>query len=76
MQRGLCARQCARWQGAPQYSAALQRTQTSVGGEAQPSAQHCGCTGASAMGLASEVEGKGVFGATSTETHMFLYFFS
>jgi hypothetical protein len=35
----LCARQCARWQGAPQYSAVLQRPQEEVEGAAQPSAQ-------------------------------------
>ena len=54
MQRGLCARQCDRWQGAPQYSAVLQRAQADVEGAVQPSAQQRSGVGAAAMGLVSE----------------------
>jgi hypothetical protein len=56
MQRGLCARQCDRWQGAPQYSAVRQRPQAEKDGAAQPSAQQCSGMGAAAMGLAIEAQ--------------------
>jgi hypothetical protein len=51
LQRGLCARQCARWQGAPQYSAVRQRAQAETESAAQPSAQQRSGAGAAAMEL-------------------------
>jgi hypothetical protein len=45
----VCVRQCARWQGAPQYSAVPQRAQADVEGAEQPSAQQSSRAFARAM---------------------------